>query len=88
MHPYPQGYRRVADGDTIKEGDIALGKIRSVCGQESYGWKNIAPFLIGQEFFEGALELGHPSILLRKEPPPNLPLEKRGGADSLFKDEI
>ena len=51
MHPYPQGYRRVADGDTIKEGDIALGKIRSMCGQESYGWKNAAPFLIGQEFF-------------------------------------
>lgn len=66
MHPYPKGYSRVADGDIIKEGDIALGKIRSVCGQESYGWKNVAPFLIGQEFFEGALELGHPSLLLRK----------------------
>ena len=69
MHPYPKGYRRVADGDIIKEGDIALGKIRSVCGQESYGWKNVAPFLIDQEFFEGALELGHPSLLLRKDNP-------------------
>jgi hypothetical protein len=67
MHPYPQGYRRVADGDTIKDGDIALGKITATCGRESYGWKNIAPFLIGQEFFEGALELGHPSVLLRKD---------------------
>ena len=66
MHPYPQGYRRVADGDTIKDGDIALGKITATCGRESYGWKNVAPFLIGQEFFEGALELGHPSVLLRK----------------------
>lgn len=67
MHPYPQGYRRVADGDIIKEGDIALGKITSVCGQESYGWKNVALFLIGQEFFENAFELGHPSLLLRKD---------------------
>ena len=67
LHPYPKGYHRVADGDVIKEGDIALGKIRSMCGQESYGWKNVASFLIGQEFFEGAIELGHPSILLRKD---------------------
>ena len=66
MHPIPQGYRRVADGDTIQTGDIMLGKISSVCGQESYGWKNVSPFLIGQEFFEGAIELGHPSMLLRK----------------------
>ncbi len=67
MHPFPKGYHPVADGDIIKEGDLALGKIQSVCGQESYGWKNVAPRLIGQEFFEGAVELGHPSILLRKD---------------------
>jgi hypothetical protein len=67
MHPFPKGYSRVADGDIIKEGDIALGKITSVCGQESYGWKRVAPFLIGQEFFENAIELGHPAILLRKD---------------------
>lgn len=66
MHPYPQGYLRVADGDIIKEGDLALGKIRSVCGQESYGWKNVAASLVGQEFFEGAVELGHPAMLIRK----------------------
>jgi hypothetical protein len=66
MHPYPKDYSRVADGDRIKEGDLALGKITAMCGRESYGWKNVAPHLIGQEFFEGALELGHPSILLRR----------------------
>lgn len=67
MHPYPKGYRRVADGDIIKEGDITLGKTKSMCGQEAYGWKNVAPVLIGQEFFEGASELGHPQVLLRKD---------------------
>ena len=67
MHPYPEGYRRVSDGDIIKEGDLALGKIRSVCGQESYGWKTVAQFLVGQELYEGAVELGHPSLLLRKK---------------------
>lgn len=67
MYSYPKGYRRVADGDIIKEGDITLGKIQSVCGQESYGWGKVAPRLIGQEFFEGAIELGHPDILLRKD---------------------
>ncbi|RYY04506.1 MAG: hypothetical protein EOO53_01430 [Gammaproteobacteria bacterium] len=66
MHPYPIGYSRVADGDIIKEGDLALGKIRSVCGQESYGWKRVAPFLVGQELYEGAIELGHPVLLVRK----------------------
>ena len=65
MHPIPEGYSRVADGDTIREGDLALGKIRSMCGQESYGWKHVAPALIGQEFFEGATELGHPPLLVR-----------------------
>jgi len=67
MHPFPEGYSRVNDGDIIKAGDLALGKVRSMCGQESYGWKNVAPILIGQEFFEGATELGHPVILLRKD---------------------
>ncbi len=66
MHPHPKGYSRVADGDIIKEGDITLGKIRSVCGQQSYGWAAVARFLVGQEFFEGAIELGHPPLLLRK----------------------
>ena len=66
MHPIPHGYGRVADGDTIREGDLAFGKIRSMCGQESYGWTHIAPALIGQEFFEGATELGHPVFLIRK----------------------
>lgn len=68
MHPCPEGYRRVSDGDIIKEGDLALGKIRSMCGQESYGWKNVSPTLIGQEFYEGAAELGHPPMLVRKIP--------------------
>jgi hypothetical protein len=66
VHPIPEGYARVADGDTIRDGDLALGKIRSMCGQESYGWKHVAQGLIGKEFFEGASELGHPSLLVRK----------------------
>jgi hypothetical protein len=66
MHPFPQGYRKVDDGDSIQVGDLALGKVTSVCGQSSYGWKNVAPHLIGQEFFEGAIELGHPLLLIRK----------------------
>lgn len=66
MHPFPQGYRKVDDGDVIRAGDLALGKVTSACGQGSYGWKNVVPHLIGQEFFEGAIELGHPLILIRK----------------------
>lgn len=66
MHPFPHGYRKVDDGDLIKIGDLALGKVTSTCGQGSYGWKNVGAHLIGQEFFEGAIELGHPLVLIRK----------------------
>jgi hypothetical protein len=66
MHPIPTGYQRVEDGDIIREGDLALGKIKSMCGQESYGWGPVAPRLLGQEFFEGAVELGHPPLLVRR----------------------
>ncbi|RYY76799.1 MAG: hypothetical protein EOO52_04690 [Gammaproteobacteria bacterium] len=66
MHPIPEGYGRVADGDTIREGDLALGKVKSMCGQESYGWGLVAPRLIGTEFFQGAVDLGHPALLVRK----------------------
>lgn len=66
MHPLPQGYRKVDDGDTIQAGDLALGNVTATCGRTSYGWKNVAPHLIGQEFFEGAIELGHPLLLIRK----------------------
>ena len=66
MHPFPEGYSRVADGDIIRAGDLALGKARSMCGQESFGWAPVAAFLVGQEFFEGATELGHPMMLVRK----------------------
>ena len=65
MHPIPQGYKRVADGDFIQAGDIALGAIKSVCGQSTYGWSRVAARLVGQEFYEGALELGHPKLLAR-----------------------
>ena len=67
MHPFPQGYRKVDDGDVIQAGDLALGKVRSACGQGSYGWAKVAPHLIGQEYFEGAAELGHPMLLIRKD---------------------
>lgn len=66
MHPIPQGYCKVEDGDLIRAGDLALGKVNSACSQSSYGWKNVDPHLIGQEFFEGASELGHPFLLIRK----------------------
>lgn len=66
MHPLPNGYSAVDDGDTIQEGDLALGKMQSVCGQETYGWRKVASFLVGQEFFKDAYELGHPSMLVRK----------------------
>lgn len=66
MYPVPQGYRAVADGDVIQPGDLALGKVTSTCGQDSYGWANVTPHLIGQEYFAGALELGHPIMLIRR----------------------
>lgn len=66
MYPVPQGYRTVADGDIIQSGDLALGKVTSTCGQGSYGWANVAPHLVGQEYFEGAHELGHPIMLIRR----------------------
>lgn len=66
MYPVPQGYRTVADGDIIQSGDLVLGKVTSACGQGSYGWTTVAPHLIGQEYFEGALELGHPIMLIRR----------------------
>ncbi|MEN0037899.1 MAG: hypothetical protein AAGC78_12575 [Cellvibrio sp.] len=66
MYPLPHGYRKVADGDIILPGDLALGKVTSACGQGSYGWANVAPQLIGQEYFEGAHELGHPIMLIRR----------------------
>lgn len=66
MHPFPHGYRKVDDGDLIKHGDLALGEVIASCGRSSHGWKNVAPHLVGQEFFEGAVELGHPKLLIRK----------------------
>lgn len=66
MHPLPQGYYKVGDGALIQAGDLALGQVRATCGQGSYGWTNVAQHLIGQEYFEGALELGHPMMLIRK----------------------
>ncbi len=66
MHPLPQGYRKVDDGDLIEVGDVMLGNVISACSQASQGWTNVAPHLIGQEYFEGARELGHPAILIRK----------------------
>ncbi len=66
MYTFPEGYYRVADGDTIEAGDLVLAKGASMCGKECYGWKKVAPFLVGCEFFEGAIALGHPNILLRK----------------------
>ena len=66
MHPIPNGYSRVTDGDIIRDGDLALGKIKSMCGQESYGWSCVSARLIGHEFFEGAIELGHPPLLVRR----------------------
>jgi hypothetical protein len=66
MHPLPQGYAKVSDGNTIQKGDLALGKVTATCGQQSYGWTNVSPQLIGQEYFEGAIEMGHPIMLIRK----------------------
>ena len=66
QHPLPQGYYKVEDGDIIQMGDLALGRVSSVCGQPGYGWSQVAPILVGQEYFEGALELGHPMMLARK----------------------
>jgi len=71
MHPIPKGYKKVIDGDTIQSGDLALGKIMATCGQQSYGWTNVSPRLIGQEYFEGAQEMGHPIMLVRKNNNPN-----------------
>ena len=66
MHRYPNGYSDVKDGDIIRQGDISLGKIRSVCGQESYGWSVVAPYLIGQEYFKNGMDSGL-MILLRRD---------------------
>lgn len=66
MHPLPAGYAKVSDGDFIQQGDLALGKVIATCGQQSYGWTNVSPQLIGQEYFEGAVEMGHPVMLIRK----------------------
>lgn len=66
MHPLPQGYIKVNDGDTIQPGDLALGKVIATCGQQSYGWTKVSPQLIGQEYFEAATEIGHPVMLVRK----------------------
>ncbi len=66
MHPLPQGYLKVKDGDIIQTGDLALGKVIATCGQQSYGWTPVPLHLIGQEYFEGATEMGHPVMLVRK----------------------
>lgn len=66
MHPLPQGYRKVDDGDVIQAGDLMLGSVISACSQESQGWAKVRSHLIGQEYFEGARELGHPMLLIRK----------------------
>jgi hypothetical protein len=66
MHPLPQGYIKVNDGDIIQANDLALGKVIATCGQASYGWARVSPQLIGHEYFEGAIELGHPILLARK----------------------
>ncbi len=67
MHPIPAGYVKVSDGDIIQKGDLALGKVTATCGQQSYGWTNVPPQLIGQEYFEAAIEMGHPMMLVRKK---------------------
>ncbi|MES2824273.1 MAG: hypothetical protein V4732_11775 [Pseudomonadota bacterium] len=67
MHSQPKGYSEVKNGDIIRHGDISLGKIRSVCGQESYGWSAVAPYLIGKQYFESGLDCGLVLVLLRRD---------------------
>lgn len=67
MHRHPKGYNQVNDGDIIRHGDINLGKIKSVCGQESYGWSAVAPYLIGQEYFKNGMDCGVVIVLLRRD---------------------
>jgi hypothetical protein len=69
MHSHPKGYSNVKDGDIIRQGDISLGKIRSVCGQESYGWSAVAPYLIGKQYFANGLDCGVVMVLLRRDLP-------------------
>lgn len=66
MHPLPQGYVMVNDGDIIQANDLALGKVIATCGQASYGWTRVQPQLIGHEYFAGAIEIGYPIMLARK----------------------
>ena len=67
MHPYPKGYSLVKDGDIILQGDICLGKNTATCGRESQGWSNVAPYLIGQEYFVDGMDCGVVMILLRRD---------------------
>ena len=66
MHPFPQGYSPIKDGEIIQKGDIILGKMQSVCGQPSYGWSAVPPYLIGQEYFEHGMDFGPAQVVLRR----------------------
>jgi hypothetical protein len=67
MHPYPKGYGPVKDGDTIRKGDISLGKNKASCGRESQGWSPVAPYLIGQEYFANGMDDGTLLTVLRRD---------------------
>jgi len=69
MYSTPQGYVPLKDGDIIKVDDIMLGKIKSVCGQDSYGWSKVSPYLIGEEFYASGMDAGKIQIMRRKAQP-------------------
>jgi hypothetical protein len=68
MHPPPDGYAPVPDGDTIAAGDLTLGELRSSCGQRSGGWKRVASRWIGQTYDSYSLDPNHPKCLVRAKP--------------------
>lgn len=58
-----KGYYDLEDGDILEAGDLAFGNLSS----GKYGWGRIPSYLIGQALCIGAVGLGHPTLVIRKQ---------------------
>ncbi len=71
MHPPPAGYKPLADGQVLAEGDLMLGELRASCGQVSYGWRRIPKHWVGEAYY--SYDPSHPKCVVRGQDPVDPP---------------
>ena len=59
-----EGYRQVKNKEKMRDDDLAFGCLEG----GGTGWGKIPSWLVGQVYCEGASGIGHPRLLIRKQP--------------------